>query len=881
MSDLIGRTLGHYRITAKLGEGGMGEVYRAHDERLGREVAIKVLLERVAQDTERLARFKREAKLLAQLNHSNIATLYGLEAEGNRSYLVMELVEGETLASRLSRGPLPMDDALTVAQQLAEALEAAHEQGIVHRDLKPSNIALTEDLDLKVLDFGLATALAPQSMESDPSESPTLSLATAVGTILGTAAYMSPEQARGKRVDKRTDIWAFGCCVYEALTGKRPFPGETVSDTLVELLEREPDWDALPEDTPAGIRRLLHRCLEKDQRQRLRDIGEARVAIDHRQMVDDDVDGELFRQVGWGRAVTTSLAAAALTAIAVASTVWLATRPPAPRVSRLSIVPSIGAPFRGTALAISPDGTRVVFASGSHQLSVRAIDEIEPSSLANLGSPARPFISPDGQWIGYFDGLNALKKVAMNGGPGVSICSLGGTAPRGGSWSPDGTIIYATDDPATGLWRVPDTGGEPELLTTPSQGNKNHLWPTVLPGGRAVLYTIRTLADPQLAVLDLESGETRTLLPGSHARYVPTGHLVFGISGSLRAVAFDLGRLEVSGASVPVQQEVASTRIGEVAFDVSTDGTLVYVPGGIRGTSRRLVWVDRQGNEEPIPAPPGGYYIPRLSPDGTKAALDNRGPSADIWIWDFDRRTMTRLTFGAAAYPVWTPDGERLIFTFFEAGVGNLSWRASDGSTSVERLTEGQNSRYPSAISPDGNRLVFREEAGATGLDIAMLSLDGDRRPEPLLESRHNELNAEISPDGRWLAYKSNESGRDEIYVRPFPNVGGGQWQISTNGGEQPAWAKSGHSLFYRAFDGTLMEVPVELQPRFAAGTPTRLLEGRFLFGGPGRAYDVSPDGSRFLMITEGDGPGDDSSPPGIVVVQNWFEELKRLVPTE
>jgi serine/threonine-protein kinase len=799
----------------------------------------------------------------------------------------MELAEGETLAERIERAPVPIDDALDWARQIAEGLEAAHGQGIIHRDLKPANVVVSAEGKVKILDFGLAKAWRPEDSGISSTESPTLTAQmTGPGVLLGTAAYMSPEQARGKPVDTRADIWAFGCCLYEALTGTPVFSRETVSDTISAVLAAEPDWDAIPADLPLATRRVLRRCLDSNSHTRLRDIGEVRVAIDHPQMVefDDHFEGEPIRQSGWGRTVAIGLGAAALTAIAVASTVWLATRPPAPRVSRLSIVPSIEAPLSGSALAISPDGTRVVFPSGSHQLSVRAIDESEPLNIANLGSPTRPFISPDGQWIGYFDGLNALKKVAMTGGPGISLCSLGGTAPRGGSWGPDGTIIYATDDPATGLWRVPDTGGEPELLTTPAQGSEVHLWPTVLPGGRAVLYTIGELgtdADPQIAVLDLSSGEQKTLVPGSHARYVPTGHLVYGISGTLRAVAFDLGRLEVIGASVPVLDGVATTRIGEVAFDVSTDGTLVFVPGGLHGETRRLVWVDRQGNEEPISAPPSAYYIPRLSPDGTRAALDNRETTADIWIWDFDRRTMTRFTFGTAAYPLWTPDGKRLIFTSFEDGVGNLSWRASDGTTPLERLTEGKNSRYPSTISPDGNRLVLREEAGATGLDIAMLSLDGDRRPEPLLGTRHNELNAEISPDGRWLAYKSNRSGQDEIYVRPFPNVGGGQWQISTDGGEQPAWAQSGRSLFYRAFDGTLMEVPVELQPRFAAGTPTRLVEGRHLLGGPGRAYDVSPDGERFLMITKGDGSGDGVSDPIISVVLNWFAELERLAPTD
>jgi len=879
---MIGTTLGHYRITAKLGEGGMGVVYRARDERLDRDVAVKVLLEAVAQDKERMARFEREAKLLAQLNHNNIATLYGLEVDESRSYLVMELVEGETLASRLSRGPLPMDDALTVALQLAEALEAAHEQGIVHRDLKPSNIALTEDLDLKVLDFGLATALAPPSMESDPSESPTLSLGTAVGTILGTAAYMSPEQARGKRVDKRTDIWAFGCCIYEALTGKRPFLGETVSDTLVELLEREPDWDGLPENTPSTIRRLVRRCLEKDQRQRLRDIGEARVAISGASGWADDEQGGAVpsKQAGWRANLVLGLGAAVITGIVVGVSVWLAVRPPVPRVTRLSI--TLPAEVLPT-IAVSPDGTQVVYvgAAGSG-LSVRALDELTPRHLTDLGSPSQPFISPDGKWIGFFDGLKSLKKVPMTGGPPVLVCPLGGTAARGASWSPDGTIIFATDDPGTGLWRVPDAGGVAELLTTPKQGNDDHHWPHVLPGGRAVLFTVRQmgLADPLVALLELDSGAVKTLLPGSHPMYVPTGHLIYESSGTLRAVGFDLGQLETVGTSVPVLEQVATTRSGQIGASVANDGTLVYLPGGIRGVSRRLVWVDREGNEELLPVPPGAYMIPRISPDGASVALDNREISANIWIWDFEREAMTRFTFETSAYPVWTPDGRMLVFTAFDKGVGNLTWRVSDGTAMHERLMEGPNSRYPTSITPDGTRLVYREEAGATGLDLAMLTLGSDAPPEPLIATEFNELNAEISPDGRWLAYRSNESGRDEVYVRPFPNVEAALWQVSTDGGQHPVWARSGEELFYRGLDGSLMQMPVELQPRFVACTPTKLFEGPYLRGS-GRAYDVSPDGRRFLMIKEGDGPSDDSSPPGIIVVQNWFEELRRLVPED
>jgi len=880
---MISDTVSHYRILEKLGAGGMGEVYLAEDTNLDRQVAIKVLPDVFADDAERLARFEREAKLLASLNHPNIAVIHGFEEADGKRFLVLELVEGETLAERIKKGPLPIDEALEVCRQIAEGLESAHEKGVIHRDLKPANVKITPEGKVKVLDFGLAKAFHEEPAAADLSHSPTITdVMTQNGVILGTAAYMSPEQARGKSIDKRTDIWAFGCCLYEALSGKTAFLEETISDSIAAVLGKEPDWGALPASLSVEIRRLLRRCLDKNAHQRLRDIGEARVAIDNAPMigVDDPLRALPAKQVRWGRTLTFSLGTAAITGIVVALTMWLSMRPMPPRVTRLSINPTAEAPLSGTALAISPDGTRIVYPSANGaQLSVRAIDELEPNNIVGLGSTRHPFISPDGQWIGFFDGVNALKKVAMTGGAAVTVCSLGGAAPRGGSWSPNGTIIYATDDPATGLRLVPDIGGEPELLTTPEQGQGNHSWPRFLPGGRAVLVTVgsRGAAENQVAVLDLESGVFKPLLPGRNAQYVPTtGHLVYRISGTLRAVVFDLERLEVIGASVPVLEGVASSG---GAFSVAADGTLVYVPGGIQRASRRLVWVDRQGNEELLPIPPGLYAIPRLSPDGTKVALDNRESRANIWIWDLERQTMARLTFGLAGYPLWTPDGKRVVFTSFDARVGNLSWRATDGSTPLERISEGSNSRYATAITADGTHLIFREEAGQSGLDIAMLTLDGDLRSETLIKTQYNELNAELSPDGRWLAYKSNELGQDEVYVRPFPNVDAGLWQISIDGGMQPAWARSGRELFYREPDGALMRVPVELQPRFTAGTPTKVLEGLYYRGGPGRAYDVSPDGERFLMIKESDPSGDAISPPSIVVVQNWFEELKRLVP--
>jgi eukaryotic-like serine/threonine-protein kinase len=909
-----GAMVGSYRIDRLIGAGGMGEVYRARDTKLGRDVAIKVLPDAFTADPEHLARFKREARLLATLNHPHIGAIYGVE-EADPSpgsgqtvvrALVLELVEGETLADRIAKGPIPLDEALPIAKQIAEALEAAHEHGIIHRDLKPANIKVRADGTVKVLDFGLAKALDPSPSATEVSQSPTITspAATRMGVVMGTAAYMSPEQAHGKAVDKRADIWAFGCVLYEMLTGRRAFSGDDLTDTLATVLKSDPDWSGLPADTPVAIRKLLRRCLEKDPRRRLPDIGSARLEIDDAQPRPSEhvVPTPTAHPSRWRR--VGALATAVLVGSVVTGTaLWLVTRPvsPAPpRVMRTMITPSAAAPLTigfGRDLAIAPDGLRLVYVAGT-QLLVRRLDQLVPTALTGLGVPVLPTFSPDGQWIAFFDGNAALKKVAVTGGPAVML-SPTNNAGGGATWSPDDTIIFATVAPSTGLLRVGASGGEPEVLTTPddAQGEVDHGWPEVLPGGEAVLFTVFMkggIEQDQVAVLDLRTRSRRVLLRGgSHAQYVPPGYLIYTVAGTLRAVAFDLARREVTGSPVPVAEDVVIKPFGAVDASVAADGTLVYVRGGPVGTPRRtLVWVDRRGREEAVAAPARGYRYPRLSSDGMKVAVEViEEQGSDIWIWDFAQQALTRFTFDPAQdiYPVWTPNGRRLAFRSTRAGPANVFWQAADGTGAVERLTETPNEQAPYAVSPDGTRLVLREDGPKTGGDLMVLALDGERRVTPLIQTTFNERNGEISPDGRWLAYESDESGREEIYVRPFPDVNGGHWQASTGGGSEPLWARSGRELFYRGPDDALLGVPVGVEgsASFKTSKPVRLVEGRYYAGAgsgaaPGRTYDVSPDGRRFLMVKEGGGSDQTAAPPpSIVVVQHWVEELKHLVPTK
>jgi serine/threonine protein kinase len=908
-----GTRLASYEILSALGAGGMGEVYRARDTSLDRDVAIKILPEAFAADAERVARFQREAKVLASLNHPHIAAIYGLEDAGGVKALVMELVEGEDLAQRLARGAIPLDEALPIAKQIVEALEAAHEQGVIHRDLKPANIKVRTDGTVKVLDFGLAKAFDPTASSSrGATTSPTISVhATQAGVILGTAAYMSPEQAKGKPVDKRADLWSFGCVLFEMLTGHRPFKGATISDVLARIIERDPDWNVLPAKTPRSIRTLLRRCLEKDSRRRLDSAAVARMEIEEASTTPG-TDGLLLsdvsdvsRSAGW--LLKSLVPIVVLAAAAGALTTWTVTRPaqaPPTPVSRFAITLPPAQPLAFSIndrdFALAADGTRLAYTAGDQaQLKVRDLNQLDAVTLTGTTNARAPFFSSDGRWIGFFDELDegvttgavvqrgALRKVSVSGGPPVAICPVTG-ASRGASWGSDDSIVFATSDTSTGLLRVRASGGDPEVLTKPdtANGESDHYFPSVLPGARGVLFTISsgTVPDRRVGLLDLKTGQRSTLIrSGSQAEYVETGHLIYTEGGALWAVRFDLATLSVRGDPVPLIEQVLT--LGAAAFTLSRQGTLVYVPVS-SSKSRSLVWVTRQGAEEPIGVPPRGYLAARLSPDGKRVALQILDQGQEIWTWDFAREKLTRLTFGPAGSlgPLWTPDGQHIIFGSPRdtPNVSNLFRQAVDGTGKEERLTTSPHVQRTNAISPDGTLVVFEELMPSAGYDFMLLSLQGTPRVQPLLQTPFDERNAAISPDGRWMAFESNESSQSQIYVRPFPNVADARYQISNGGGRTPVWASSGRELFF-VNRTSIMAVPVQLTPTFSAGNPTKLfdahailLDGRFTAMGTRRTYDVSRDGRRFLMIKESAVSSDDNaSAASMIVVENWFEELK------
>jgi serine/threonine-protein kinase len=882
------KTLGHYQITSQLGKGGMGEVYRAKDSKLGRDVAIKVLPDQFAKDADRVARFQREAKVLASLNHPNIAAIYGLEESSGTTFLVLELVEGDTLADRIKAGPVPVEEALKLALQIAEALEAAHEKGVIHRDLKPANIKVTPDGKVKVLDFGLAKAFAGEQAELNLSNSPTLSnAATQQGVILGTAAYMSPEQAKGKTVDKRADIWAFGVVLFELLTGRQLFSGETVSETLAAVLMREPDFSKLPSNLHPKIIETLERCLEKEAKNRYSGISDARVDIQKALADPCGVFTQPITQLAHRTKLRTILpwvaAAIVLGAIIAGVAVWNL-KPVEPRqVMRFSYELPQGQPLGSlttTQVDVSLDGKQFVYGT-PEGLFLRSMDELNAKLIPGTeGDFSSPFFSPDGKWIGFFSNTDRkMKKIATTGGVSTVLCDTNGLL--GASWYRNNTIVYGQLD--GGIMRVSADGGVPEAIikTGGYSGFSSFAsFPQILPDGRSILYTVGTASTSKIIVQSLKTGEVKNLLTGSGARYLPTGQMVYCEQNNLYAVPLDLNKLEVAGGTVPVVEGV--TNVFTPQWAVSDSGTLVYIPGTASSTtySTRLVWVDRVGKEEAIAAPDGPYFFPRISPDGTRVVLTIGSPgSSDIWIWDFVHKNLTRLTFNASGAPaLWTPDGKRIVYT--SQRENNVYWKVADGTGTSEPIVSGTGKAiHPWSWSNSGKVLILEELSGTMG-NIESLSMDGGRKLKPLLQEKYSERQPQISRNGRWVAYVSNESGKYEVYVRPFPDVDGGRWQVSTNGGANPLWSPDGRELFFRSGDA-VMAVPVKTDPTFSFEAPKILFRGTYFYSDRvvGTLWDISPDGKRFLMMKEPGSLSGEGRPRKINIVVNWIEELKQRLP--
>ena len=907
----IGTRIGPYEITGVLGAGGMGEVYRAHDARLARDVALKILPEIYAADPERLARFQREAQVLAALKHPSIGAIYGFEESSISGTmvrgLVLELIEGETLADRIARGPIPVDEALPIAKQVAEALEAAHEQGVIHRDLKPSNIKIQPDGSIKVLDFGLAKLSEPGSGIRDPgslgamnalSVSPTITspAATGLGVILGTAAYMAPEQAKGRPADKRSDVWAFGGVLFEMLTGRRAFEAEDVSDTLALVLKGEPDWKALPADVPPSIRALIRGCLTRDRSSRLADISGALFVLRHQSDLSPSAESQLPvpaapRARLW---VRIALAAALmLTAIAVAG-VWFGTRPSVAPVARFYVSPPEETTFvtgirPGTSAAISPDGRMLAFtardAAGKVLVWLRPIDSLAAQPLAGTDGAQFPFWSPDSRFIAYFT-QDKLLKIATRGGPPQTLCSV--NLGRGGTWNRDGQIVFGANSGP--LFRVSSAGGPPVAITRLAAGVQDHRFPFFLPDGRHILYFATATQALGVFVASIDTGEMKRLMDSdTGALYdAGSGYLLFGRQGALMAQAFDVTALSVSGDPFPIAEHLESgVYAGTVAFSISNSGALAYGVGSALNAGLRLLWVDRQGKTIGTVGPLANYRGVELSPDGKRVAVKLNpqvgSDDGDIWVIDISRDTTSRLTFNASqvnSSPLWSPDGGRIMFASLRNGKWGLYVKTSDGAGSEERLFESETALMPASWAPDGRSIVYVTVGQNSSTDLLLLPLSGERKPVPLVKTPFNDSSGKVSPDGKWLAYASNETGRSEIYVRPFP-AGESRWQVSPGGGFYPRWRADGQELLYQdaVNGGRLMAAKVRTNgAAFEFGTPIALFDSGFANLGGERinflAYSASSDGERFLISRPTSTPFSPSSPL-IAVVLNWAQGIQ------
>ncbi len=855
MSVPSGTKLGVFEVSTLLGVGGMGEVYRARDTKLGRDVAIKILAAEFAHDRDRLARFQREARLLAALNHPNIAHIHELQESDGVQFLVMELVGGMTLADRLKDGPLALEEILKLFGQIADGLDAAHQQGVIHRDLKPANIKINNDGKVSVLDFGLAKAGKLQSSSSDDEVTSPWNAdgagTSCEGQVLGTPAYMSPEQARGKTVDKRTDIWGFGCCLFETLTGKRAFAGETVTDTLAAILKGEPDWSVLPANTPTRLHELLQSCLAKDPRDRLRDIGDARHEL---QRIADESNRTATATIS-RRSSRAWLVAASVLCLLTGSfagpALWSVVRPrttgdlASPRrraVIRATLELPAETSIRAASswsgrnmwvprFALSNDGLRLVYVGGkadSTMLYLRPMDRLEANPLPGTYGADSPFFSPDGQSVGFFAG-GKLRKIRIGESHPMTLCEA--RNPAGAAWGRDGTIYFAESlsqlAPINrGLQRVGDSGGAPQSLTQLEDDPSivGHAFPHLLPDGKTLLFTLASYSkSTSIAALALATGRwKRVLAQATEAQYVPTGHLLFRRDASLYAARFDADQLRVVGPAIPVFQSVLTP-----AF--SQSGCLVHAPSFLRESdelallpSVPLVWVNLEGETEPLKAPLRPYLVGRLSPDGTRLAVTVASDRRfELWLYDIDRNTLSRLNFeGSSRHALWMPGGQRVVYCSDHGGqTFNLFSAPAAGAGEPQRLTQCDANQFPLSISPDGRILAFLQLQPSTGGDIYVLPLDGSGPAEPLIQTEFFETGALFSPDGRWLAYSSDETGRNEVFVQSYPDATS-KWQVSNQGGMAPRWSPKGDALFYR-LDSAVFSVSITTDPMLKLGTPS------------------------------------------------------------
>jgi eukaryotic-like serine/threonine-protein kinase len=869
-----GSRLGTYEILETLGEGGMGVVYRARDSRLQRDVALKLVHPHLL-DENHLERFRREARVLAALGHPNVAGVYELGDADGTAFIVMEFVPGETLADRLVTGPLPVPDVVRIACQVAAALEFVHDKGLIHRDLKPANIKLTPDGVVKVLDFGLAKST--QGVDGSSSGLLTASVKTREGVIAGTVAYMSPEQARGQEIDRRTDIWAFGCVVYEMVVGRSAFAGPTTADTIAAVMERPVNWTAIPADAPPVITRVLRRCLQRDPKQRLRDIADARLELE-----DATTDTEAVaapRNRKWLR-LGAAMGVLATGFLLGALTISL-TRPPSDVVPPAHFVVPLSSttPLGGLdfpSAVISPNGTRVVYVAtrgGRTQLFQRFLNSIDPVPIAGTTNATGPFFSPDGQWVAFFaDGQ--LKKVNLEGGPPITLCEA--PVGLGGSWGPRDVIAFAAAT-GSGLSRVSAAGGTPQRLTMldVAQGEFSHRWPEWLPDGETVLFTVGTSgswSDAQVVAQSVTSGK-RTMLVrgGTSPHYLSNGSLLYAHNGRIMRVALDASSLTISGSPVAVLENVRQSADGAVQLSVAESGAAVFIPGGADASERRLVSVGRDGTSTPFAAPPGAYAFPRASPDGQRLIVAMEAPTRDLWLYDVTSGKSAQVTFDSGATsPVWTRDARRVAFSSTRVGVLNLFTTVIGEPGRSERLVANENQQFAGSWAPDGT-LVFTEQRSETGRDILLLPA-GDRTPRALLASRADEASPRTSPDGRWLAYVSNEGGRSDVYVTPLSDPSRAR-RVSVEGGSEPAWGSGGRELFYRQ-GTTMMAVTIDATGQVQSG-PRVLFDADFVRGTLDTAnYDVLPDG-RFVMVQR----SSQSSEPTLHVLMNWFGTVPTASP--